>query len=248
MRATRVRSSEGAGVIGGGSVVSASVAFGRRPRRLVVTNAPTILDLLLVMRLPLTGADIVRPARRITLAHDVRIRVIRVRKVENTVLEGIPFRTLIQYSKDMDPADAEVLTEGRPGSALRTYLIVYRNGQEFRRTVLSEQVIAPAVDRVEVWGAKAPPPSRPPSPPNIQYGDASWYFLNACYGMHAAHRTLPFGTEVTVTNLENGKSVTVVINDRGPYGNYSRIIDLCPDAFAVIAPLSQGVAHVSITW
>ena len=43
--------------------------------------------------------------------------------------------------------------------------------------------------------------------------------------MTAAHKTLPFGTEVKVTNLNNGKSVTVRINDRGPFVK-GRIIDL----------------------
>jgi rare lipoprotein A len=65
--------------------------------------------------------------------------------------------------------------------------------------------------------------------------------------MHAAHKTLPFGTVVTVTNLDNGASVTVTINDRGPFVD-GRIIDLCDGAFAQIAPLGQGVANVRITW
>jgi len=51
-----------------------------------------------------------------------------------------------------------------------------------------------------------------------------------------------------VRNLDNGKTVTVVINDRGPYGVPGRIIDLCKPAFAAIAPLGQGVANVEITW
>ena len=44
-------------------------------------------------------------------------------------------------------------------------------------------------------------------------------------GFTAAHRTLPFGTRVLVTNARNGHSVTVRINDRGPYGR-GRIIDV----------------------
>jgi len=50
-----------------------------------------------------------------------------------------------------------------------------------------------------------------------------------------------------VTNLANGRTVSVVINDRGPYGP-GRIIDLCSPAFSVIAPLGQGLAKVRITW
>ncbi len=59
----------------------------------------------------------------------------------------------------------------------------------------------------------------------------------------AAHKTLPFGTIVEVTNLANGKSVEVKINDRGPYGP-GRVIDLSSSAFAEIASLSTGVISV----
>jgi rare lipoprotein A len=51
---------------------------------------------------------------------------------------------------------------------------------------------------------------------------------------------------VTVTNLANGKSIQVVINDRGPFGG--RIIDLCDEAFAALAPLSTGVIDVRLVW
>lgn len=59
----------------------------------------------------------------------------------------------------------------------------------------------------------------------------------------AAHRTLPFGTIVRVTNLNNGKTVDVEINDRGPHGA-GRIIDLSEAAFAAIASLGAGVIPV----
>jgi rare lipoprotein A len=64
--------------------------------------------------------------------------------------------------------------------------------------------------------------------------------------MAAAHKTLPFGTEVKVTNLNNGKSVTVRINDRGPFVR-GRIIDLTRAAFSQIARLDKGLAKVEIT-
>jgi rare lipoprotein A len=56
----------------------------------------------------------------------------------------------------------------------------------------------------------------------------------------AAHKTLPFGTIVKVTNLANGKTVNVRINDRGPYVN-GAIIDLSTEAFTQIATKSTGV-------
>jgi rare lipoprotein A len=60
----------------------------------------------------------------------------------------------------------------------------------------------------------------------------------------AAHRTLPLGTEVKATNLANGKSVMVRINDRGPHVQ-GRIIDLSSSAAAALG-LSGGVARVKI--
>jgi rare lipoprotein A len=63
--------------------------------------------------------------------------------------------------------------------------------------------------------------------------------------MTAAHRTLPFGTEVIVKNPGNGKSVEVRINDRGPFVK-GRIIDLTRAAFSQIADLNKGVVQVEI--
>ena len=63
--------------------------------------------------------------------------------------------------------------------------------------------------------------------------------------MTAAHKTLPFGTRVRVTNLSNGKSVVVRINNRGPYSK-GRIIDLSQAAFSKIENMSKGVTKVKL--
>ena len=61
----------------------------------------------------------------------------------------------------------------------------------------------------------------------------------------AAHKKLPFGTKVKVTNIKNGKSIIVKINDRGPFVK-GRIIDLSSSAFSSIAKLDTGVIDVKI--
>jgi len=104
----------------------------------------------------------------------------------------------------------------------------------------------------------APPPLRAPSTaaaPIVQgeRGIASWYGhpyhgrptasgeIYNMYDMTAAHRTLPFGTRVTVHDLENGQDVTVRINDRGPFVE-GRIIDL---SFAAAQAMHMpGIAQV----
>ncbi|MBI3604355.1 MAG: septal ring lytic transglycosylase RlpA family protein [Nitrospirae bacterium] len=90
-----------------------------------------------------------------------------------------------------------------------------------------------------------------------QRGIASWYgsdfhgWLTAngeIYNMRAmtgAHRTLPLGTVVRVTNVKNGKQVRVRINDRGPYVS-GRIIDLSYAAAQKLGMMEDGIAAVSL--
>src|ERR1700738_1134378 len=62
-------------------------------------------------------------------------------------------------------------------------------------------------------------------------------------GLTAAHRTLPFGTRVRVTNHQTGRSVVVRINDRGPFVS-GRIIDLTPAGARALG--MDGLAHVTV--
>ncbi len=63
----------------------------------------------------------------------------------------------------------------------------------------------------------------------------------------AAHKTLPFGTKLKVTNLDNGKTVHVKVTDRGPFIK-GRMIDLSKKAARKLGMLKQGVANVEIRY
>lgn len=85
-------------------------------------------------------------------------------------------------------------------------------------------------------------------------GKASWYALYSRTAsgemmnpnlLTAAHRSLPFGTRVEVTNLANGKSVVVRINDRGPFIK-GRVIDVSKGAAKKIGMIRSGVARVKV--
>lgn len=65
------------------------------------------------------------------------------------------------------------------------------------------------------------------------------------YSMTAAHKTLPFATRLVVTNLKNGRKITVRVNDRGPFvGN--RVIDLSYGAAKKLGIVGQGLARVHV--
>jgi rare lipoprotein A len=61
----------------------------------------------------------------------------------------------------------------------------------------------------------------------------------------AAHKTIPLGAKINVTNLDNGRSVVATVNDRGPYAR-GRIVDLSKSAFRSIADTASGVINVQI--
>jgi len=61
----------------------------------------------------------------------------------------------------------------------------------------------------------------------------------------AAHRTLPFGTRLKITNMVTGKSVTVRVNDRGPFIP-GRVVDVSPSAAETLGMVRQGVAKVKL--
>jgi rare lipoprotein A len=111
-------------------------------------------------------------------------------------------------------------------------------------------------------GCSLPPLSawHPPSRAGGHYGEtgtASWYgpgftgnrtSSGEIYNldqMTAAHPTLPLGTRVMVTNLENGRSVEVRVNDRGPFAK-SRIIDLSRAAGHELGLIGPGTARVRV--
>ena len=116
-------------------------------------------------------------------------------------------------------------------------------------------------NRLPEQNAPIAPVAAPPKPaPRVLHssnGQASWYGPGF-YGnrtangevfrpgtMTAAHRTLPFGTKVKVTNLWNGRTTVVRINDRGPFhGN--RVIDLAHGAAHSLGVTASGIAQVRL--
>jgi rare lipoprotein A len=110
--------------------------------------------------------------------------------------------------------------------------------------------------------AWTPPVVRAAEAPPVQAesttrGKAGWYaaefegrktangelFTNS--GLTCAHRTYPMGTRLLVTNVRNGKSVVVRVNDRGPFGS-GRLLDLTRRAATELGFIRQGIAMVTM--
>ena len=123
--------------------------------------------------------------------------------------------------------------------------------------VLTPEEIKPPVDATPVAVLPEPKLTLVPDVVRVITGEASWYGPGF-YGnytangeiyrqgtMTAAHRTLPFGTKVRVTNLRNGRSAVIRINDRGPFVDH-RVIDLGHGAASSLGLISSGIAQVKL--
>ena len=142
-----------------------------------------------------------------------------------------------------------MIRRARPNSRLRPGPIA-----NSRAAILSTALLFVGACTVPASKVALPPL---PDPRLSQTGIASWYgpgfhgkatASGEIYNQHdltAAHQTLPLGTKVVVTNLENGSSTEVLINDRGPFAK-NRIIDLSYAAAQLLNMVGPGTALVRL--
>jgi len=107
----------------------------------------------------------------------------------------------------------------------------------------------PAVSNTPTTESARPMPTGGQTTNGSEEGRASWYDAkyHASNPWICAHKTVPKGTVLTVLNVNNGKSITCEVGDRGPYVE-GRILDLGKYAFSRLANPSTGLIWVKITW
>ena len=122
---------------------------------------------------------------------------------------------------------------------------------------VTEDALDPGVSEGSPDASESPDPC-PDVADYDEQGVASWYGKShhgrqtasgETFDMNkltASHRSLPFGTDITVTNLSNGRSVTLIVNDRGPYGR-GRLLDVSRRAARDLGFLDEGVTRVRVT-
>jgi len=180
--------------------------------------------------------DITSPARATLLSDGMNITVIHVLIKEETVDKPIDFKTVENEDNDLSWRIKKVTQKGEKGVNEVNYKVVYYDGKEISRKIVSQNVTQTPTDQIVTQGTYV-------KLGKASTGQASWYAYTG--QLCAANPWLPLGSYVKVTNQDNGKSVIVKINDRGPFG-VGRIIDLDKVAFAKIADLGAGVANVKM--
>jgi uncharacterized protein YabE (DUF348 family) len=201
----------------------------------VITNAPDVGYLLDSLGVVLRRHDQVEPGIDQALLTGQAVNVTRIRFKRLVEKKDVAFRTETRLTSELIRGERSVHRSGTPGVHEYAYRVRLENGVVAGRHLLQDRRVREPVSRIVLVGTRDP---------NTSVGTASWYHRT---GMVAAHKTLPRGTHVRVTNMSSGKSVSVVIDDRGPFVN-GWIIDLSDDAFEKLAPLGAGTIKVRLEW
>jgi len=208
-------------------------------RRDVVSSADTVRHLLEQANIAVGPHDYVFPSPSAVPTDGIWIRVVRVQYINENVDVPIPYSYITRHDSSMDSGTSEVVQQGAEGLEVDTYSVLLEDGQRVSSSLVGAQTVRSAQDYIVRVGTKPPVYT---SHGASEEGDASWF---AADGMVAAHRTLPIGSTVKVTNLATGQSVIVTINQRGPYVD-GRVIDLSNEAFSQLAPLGAGTIKVRV--
>ena len=199
------------------------------------TYGITVRQFLDQAKIALSPIDKVNLDLGARLANGDKIVITRVN--EETVIEESETDPPVKVNSDssMFLGEEKVEEPGQPEIAKITVKIHSENGKETSREVLKKEITQEAKTKIVRRGTKVEVVS-------TEDGQASWYGTVAGT---AAHKTLPFGTKLRVTNTLTGNSTIVKVADRGPY-IAGRIVDLCTEAFKALAPLSTGTIPVKV--
>jgi uncharacterized protein YabE (DUF348 family) len=202
----------------------------------VYTLQNTIEQAIWDNKIELDEDDVTVPARNMPIKEGMAIVVTHVLIKEEIKNVNIDFKTVSNEDDSLGWRIKKITQKGEAGIKEVKYRVVYNDGKELSRKILDSNVVKQPTDEIVTQGTMV-------KVGKTYTGAASWYAFTGT--LSAANPWLPMGSYARVTNKDNGQSVIVKINDRGPFGN-GRIIDLDKVAFQTIASLGAGVANVKV--
>ncbi|MEA2565619.1 MAG: resuscitation-promoting factor RpfB, partial [Actinomycetota bacterium] len=195
------------------------------------STAPTVGTLLVQMGLRISTLDKVTPSLAAPLPGVAVVRIVRITQTIERQNIDVPFRQTTKRSDKVELGVESTTQTGANGLTQKVFRKTFQDGKLVSTVLATTQVVRQPRDEIRLIGTHQPSCG---CQGGSASGMATWYNIG---GLTSASTTLPFGTVVKVTNTANGRSVNVVIRDRGPYAGADRIIDLSPTAFAQIGGL-----------
>ncbi len=195
-----------------------------------------IEDALSENKIILTRLDKTEPNKSFPPQENLKIVVTRINVEEKIIPEDIDFPIVYKNDAKLGWREEKIQEPGEKGIREVKYKITYKNGKEISRVILEKKIIQKPTTQIVIKGTY------------MKFGKAAkgqgtWYAFKG--GLFAASTSIPKGEYAKVTNVANGKTVIVQINDYGPQGK-GRVIDLDKVAFQKIAALGAGVIGVKV--
>lgn len=237
-----------------------------------VSAVGTVADALKAAKISVDSNDVSKPGLGTPLADGMKITLTMVDQKSQKRRVAVPFSTKRVENPSMAKGATEIATKGVKGTNEETWTVVYKDSKKVSEKKVSTKVVKAPVTQVVKVGTKKAESSSASSRSNAGSRSNSGSTSNpvtsgstcvaSTYGegdgtaggptasgetfdpsaLTAASRTLPLGSTIRVTNVNNGRTVTVRINDRGPYVG-GRCLDLSTAAMNAIAP-GQGLVTV----
>lgn len=205
-------------------------------RREVRTTLPTADKMLAENGIPIGENDLVLPSETAPLKDGDTLKIIRVTIEEKPVNEPISFTKQVREDPTLSWRKTIVEQKGVQGIKTLTYRIKTHDGKMVEKKLINTEITREPVTEITTQGTYV-------AVGKSHTGLGTWYAHTGT--LAAASPWLPLGSYARVTNKENGKSVIVKINDRGPFGP-NRIIDLDKVAFQKIASIGAGIINVKV--
>jgi len=227
-----------------------------------VTAVGTVADALKAAKVEVDSSDVVNPGLGTPLADGMKITLTMVDQKSQKRRVAVPFSTKKVEDSSLPKGEIKVITKGVNGINEETWTVVFKDGKKVSEKKVSSKVVnAPVTQDIKV-GTKTASSSSPSTRSSSDPVTRGITCLASTYGegdgtaggptasgetfdpsaFTAASKTLPLGSTIRVTNVSNGRTVTVRINDRGPYVG-GRCLDLSTAAMNAIAP-GQGLVTV----
>lgn len=206
----------------------------------VKTQAETVEDFLEEEKITLADNHVIEPAAETLLPKnpkkiDVKITEVTEKNEKNKI--SLPFKTVYQDDDSIYKGETRIIQNGQEGEKTEIYHLTFEDGAEVSRTLVDSKITQEPVNKIIGQGTKEKPKKV------ITGGQATYYWGPT----KAASTTIPRGALVKVINPQNGRSVTVRIDDTGGF-SWPTVIDLRDDLFSQLSPLSAGVIPVTIEY
>lgn len=195
--------------------------------------AKNVRAVLIENKIEIGRLDKSEPDFNSPLTSNLKIILTRINVEEKIIPEDIPFKIISKDDPKLSWREKKVSQVGVKGILEVKYKITYKNGKEISRVVLEKNRTKEPIDEINVQGTYM-------ELGKAKRGQASFYAKS--WGELNASRDIPRGGYAKITNMLNGKSTVVQINDYGPQSP-QRIIDLSYAAFSKIASPGQGIAN-----